>query len=72
MPNLLPIDRFFRLARLTIKALRLYDEQGVLRPAYVESDTGYSLSHGPPCQARSWSRGRHGKSRAAIDRTVTL
>ncbi len=41
MKNLLPIGRFSQLARLTIKALRLYDELGLLRPAYVDPDTGY-------------------------------
>jgi len=41
MKNLLPIGRFSQLTRLTIKALRLYDELGLLRPAYVDPDTAY-------------------------------
>jgi len=39
--ELLPIGRFARLAGLTIGALRHYDEEGVLRPATVDPDTGY-------------------------------
>jgi DNA-binding transcriptional MerR regulator len=52
MKNLLPIGRFSQLTRLTIKALRLYDELGLLRPAYVDPDTAYRYySLGP-----AWSR----------------
>ena len=39
--DLLPIGRFARLAGLTVGALRHYDEEGVLRPADVDRDTGY-------------------------------
>lgn len=39
--NLIPIGRFSRLCRLTIPALRHYDELGLLRPALVDPDTGY-------------------------------
>lgn len=39
--DLLPIGRFARLAGLTIGALRHYDEEGVLRPAFVDRATGY-------------------------------
>ena len=35
MQNLVPIGRFADLTGLTIKALRLYDQRGVLRPAVV-------------------------------------
>jgi DNA-binding transcriptional MerR regulator len=35
------IGRFSRLTRLSIKALRLYDEIGLLPPASVDEDTGY-------------------------------
>jgi len=38
---LLPIGAFARSARLSPKALRLYDELGLLRPAYVDPATGY-------------------------------
>jgi DNA-binding transcriptional MerR regulator len=39
--ELLPIGRFARLSGLTIKALRHYDEIGLLRPARVDDATGY-------------------------------
>jgi serine/threonine protein phosphatase PrpC len=38
---LLPIGAFARSARLSPKALRLYDELGLLRPAFVDPATGY-------------------------------
>ena len=41
--QLLPIGRFARLTGLTVKALRYYDELGLLRPATVAGDTGYRL-----------------------------
>jgi DNA-binding transcriptional MerR regulator len=47
MPNLVPIGRFADLSGLTVKALRLYDKRGVLRPALVDFQTGrryYSLA----------------------------
>ncbi|MEM9068474.1 MAG: MerR family transcriptional regulator [Myxococcota bacterium] len=37
----LPIGRFARLCRLSVKALRHYDKLGILRPAWVDSTTGY-------------------------------
>ncbi len=39
--NLMPIGRFSKSCRLTIKALRHYDEIGLLKPQFVEPDTGY-------------------------------
>jgi serine/threonine protein phosphatase PrpC len=39
--HLLTIGAFARAARLSPKALRLYDELGLLRPAAVDSDSGY-------------------------------
>lgn len=39
--NLMPIGRFSKSCRLTIKALRHYDEIGLLKPAFVEPATGY-------------------------------
>jgi effector-binding domain-containing protein len=39
--NLVPIGRFSRLCRLSIPALRHYDEVGLLRPALVDPSTGY-------------------------------
>jgi protein phosphatase len=35
------IGAFARAARLSPKALRLYDERGILRPAWVDPDSGY-------------------------------
>jgi hypothetical protein len=34
--TLMPIGRFSKSCRLSIKALRHYDEQGLLRPAHVD------------------------------------
>jgi DNA-binding transcriptional MerR regulator len=39
--SLMPIGRFSRLTGLTVKALRHYDELGLLRPAAVDPETGY-------------------------------
>src|SRR5262245_45284500 len=39
--ELMPIGRFARLTGLTVKALRHYDEVGLLRPVAVDPDTGY-------------------------------
>jgi serine/threonine protein phosphatase PrpC len=41
--ELLTIGVFARAARLSPKALRLYDELGLLRPAEVDNDSGYRL-----------------------------
>jgi DNA-binding transcriptional MerR regulator len=38
---LMPIGRFARACRLTIKALRYYDDEDLLRPASVDPRTGY-------------------------------
>ncbi|MEU4541673.1 MerR family transcriptional regulator [Streptosporangium sp. NPDC023825] len=46
----LPIGRFARLCRLSVKQLRHYDELGLLTPAYVDPDTGYRYYR--PDQAR--------------------
>ena len=39
--NLMPIGRFAASCRLSIKALRHYDEQKLLIPAYIDPNTGY-------------------------------
>ena len=39
--ELLPIGRFARVSGLTVKALRHYDEIGLLQPAYVDEESGY-------------------------------
>ena len=41
--GLLTIGAFARAARLTPKALRLYDEVGLLRPVAVDPESGYRL-----------------------------
>ncbi len=41
MDDLLPIGRFSRATRLSVKALRHYDELGLLRPAFVDPSSGY-------------------------------
>jgi len=37
----MPIGRFSKSCRLTIKALRHYDDIGLLKPTHVDTDTGY-------------------------------
>jgi DNA-binding transcriptional MerR regulator len=39
--DLLPIGRFSKATRLSVKALRHYDELGLLRPAFVDPSSGY-------------------------------
>lgn len=41
MGNLLPIGRFSQLCRLSIKALRYYDEIGLLKPAQIDQWSNY-------------------------------
>lgn len=41
--ELLTIGAFARASRLTPKALRLYDELGLLPPAHVDPASGYRL-----------------------------
>jgi DNA-binding transcriptional MerR regulator len=41
MENLMPIGEFAAASRLSQKALRLYGENGVLVPAWVDPDSGY-------------------------------
>jgi DNA-binding transcriptional MerR regulator len=43
LTDLLPIGRFARLTGLTVKALRHYDELGLLAPAAVDPGSGYRL-----------------------------
>lgn len=42
---LVPIGRFSEMTRLSVKALRLYDEIGLLPPAQVDSSSGYRYYH---------------------------
>lgn len=39
--GLISIGNFSRASQLTVKALRLYDEQGILRPGYTDPQSGY-------------------------------
>lgn len=39
--NLMPIGRFARSCRLSVKALRHYDELGLLKPAFVDPQSRY-------------------------------
>lgn len=39
--DLIPIGRFSQMSRLSIKALRLYADQGLLAPAWIDPATGY-------------------------------
>ncbi|MBA3414804.1 MAG: MerR family transcriptional regulator [Chloroflexia bacterium] len=41
MERLIPIGRFSKICRLSISALRYYDEVGLLRPAAVDPDSSY-------------------------------
>jgi DNA-binding transcriptional MerR regulator len=41
MENLMPIGEFASASRLSQKALRLYGENGLLSPAWVDPDSGY-------------------------------
>jgi effector-binding domain-containing protein len=41
MDLLVPIGRFSEMTRLTVKALRLYAESGMLPPAHVDPSSGY-------------------------------
>ncbi|MHB8868984.1 MAG: MerR family transcriptional regulator [Thermoleophilia bacterium] len=45
MENLVPIGRFSGVCRLSVKALRHYDELGLLKPAWVDPDSGYRYYH---------------------------
>lgn len=35
------IGRFSTITRITVKALRLYHERGILEPSYIDNETGY-------------------------------
>jgi DNA-binding transcriptional MerR regulator/DNA gyrase inhibitor GyrI len=54
------IGEFSQVARLTVKALRFYQEQGLLMPSRVDGETGYRFyddSRLPRAEAISWLRG---------------
>ncbi|HEX6554586.1 MAG TPA: MerR family transcriptional regulator, partial [Ktedonobacteraceae bacterium] len=41
MSNLIPIGRFAQITHLSAKALRIYAEEGLLQPMYVDPTSGY-------------------------------
>ena len=41
MAQLMPIGRFSKMTRLSVKALRLYDDMGLLTPEVVDEASGY-------------------------------
>lgn len=51
-PHLLSIGRFSDATRLSVKALRLYDELGLLTPRYVDGSNGYRY-YGPDQASRA-------------------
>lgn len=42
---LVPIGQFSLLTRLTVRALRLYDQEGLLPPTWTDPQTGYRYYH---------------------------
>jgi DNA-binding transcriptional MerR regulator len=43
--GLLPIGKFANASRLSPKALRLYDQKGIIAPVYVDPESGYRYYH---------------------------
>jgi DNA-binding transcriptional MerR regulator len=43
--DMLTIGGFASAARLSLKALRLYDQLGILKPSYVDPESGYRYYH---------------------------
>jgi DNA-binding transcriptional MerR regulator len=54
--SLMPIGRFSRLTGLTVKALRHYDELGLLPPAAVDHETGYRSYSSAQVGRAEWIR----------------
>src|SRR5690349_4238050 len=48
--NLFSIGAFASATRLSVKALRLYAELGILTPSYVDRDSGYRYYHADQLQ----------------------
>ena len=42
--TLLSIGDFSKVTGVSIKALRYYDEAGILTPAFVDSNSGYPIT----------------------------
>src|SRR5215471_12850996 len=69
--RMLSIGRFARLTGLMVKALRHYDELGLLRPAHVDEWTGYRWYE--PSQVRDAVAVRRLRSlRVPLDEAATL
>ncbi|MBT8061508.1 MAG: MerR family transcriptional regulator [Gammaproteobacteria bacterium] len=45
MDDLIRIGQFAQLGRVSVKALRYYDAEGLLRPAHVDAHSGYRYYH---------------------------
>jgi DNA-binding transcriptional MerR regulator len=41
MKGMFSIGQFSRITGLTVKTIRLYHEEGVLQPAWIDDETGY-------------------------------
>ena len=41
MTDLIPIGRFAQITHLSVKALRIYANEGLLQPMYVDPESGY-------------------------------
>jgi DNA-binding transcriptional MerR regulator len=54
--SLMPIGRFSRVTGLTVKALRHYDELGLLPPAAVDPETGYRSYSAAQVGRAEWIR----------------
>jgi hypothetical protein len=52
MEHLMPIGPFAAASRLSQKALRLYGENGVLPPAWVDPDSGTATTGSSSCTPR--------------------
>jgi DNA-binding transcriptional MerR regulator len=48
---MLSIGGFANAAQLSVKALRLYDELGILKPSYVDRESGYRYYHADQLRA---------------------
>src|SRR5215218_2466285 len=69
--QLMPIGRFARLTGLTVKALRHYDEVGLLRPAAVDPETGYR-SYAPEQVRRAETIRKLRRLDLPLDDVITL
>jgi MerR family regulatory protein len=68
--SLVSIGEFARLSRLSPKALRLYDELGLLVPAEVDAETGYRWYADTQLERARWAgaEAEHAAQRVLVDR----